>query len=183
MLIGLYISNDLFGAIVMETACPQSWKYLPPVPYFASFSKYGTKTWTRYCHGLWASHFCFLGLFLICKMKELDLTVIFKLCFLDPLKVRGELNRTLEWSGRNTHLWGRGETPHPPVYPEHLHFLFRILRSDTFCSRFPLDKEFPHFRKWFGLGVKNGLDQSRLSWFLVDHRFVEGKLEGAETIL
>ena len=30
------------------------------------------------------------------KLKELDLTVIFTLCFLDPLRVGGELNRALE---------------------------------------------------------------------------------------
>lgn len=174
MLIGLYIADDLFGATVMETACPQSWKYLPPVPLqkkFASFSKYGTKTWTRYCHGLWARHFCFLGLFLICKMKELDLTVIFKLRFLDPLKMRGELNRTLEWSGRNTHLWGRGETPHPPVYPEHLHFLCFVSSGQIHSAQgFLWIKNSLILENGLGLVLRMGWISPgfRDSWWIID---------------
>ena len=63
-----------------------------------------------------------------------------------------------------THTCGAGLNPTPPSLSRASPFsLFCIPRSDTFCSRFPLDKEFPHFRKCFGLGDKNELDQSWLS--------------------
>lgn len=183
MCTGLYVADDVFGAAVVGTACPRSWKYLPSVPLqkkSANFSKNGTKTWARYCMAFeqdilvsWVS--VFIG-----KLKELDLTVIFTLCFLDPLGVGGELNRTLEWSGRKTHLWGRGENPHPPVYPERLHFLCFVSPGQIHSAHgFLWIKDSLILKNVLGLGTRMGW----LSWFPVDHRFVEGKLERGETIL
>ena len=180
---GLYVADYVFGAAVVGTACPRSWKYLPSVPFqkkSASFSKSGTKTWARYSMAFeqdilvsWVS--VFIG-----KLKEWDLSVIFTLCFLDPLRVGGELNRALEWSGRNTDLLGRGENPHPPIYPEHLHFL---------CFVFPGQIRSAHGFLWIknSLILENvlglGTRMSWFSWFPVDRRFVEGKLERGASIL
>lgn len=109
--------------------------------------------------------------FLICKMKELDLTVIFKLCFPDPLRVGGELNRTLEWSGRNTYLWGRAETPHPPVYPEHLHFLCFVSPGQIHSAQgFLWIKNSLILENVLGLGTRMSWISPgfRDSWWIID---------------